>query len=406
MKLQILLVKTCLLFSLSAAQLDDAAKSAGLQYYGTATENPSDQPYQTVLKNTSEFGQITPANSMKWDSIEPQPGVFNFKGGDEIAAIAKSSGQFLRCHTLVWHSQLPAWVSGGTWTAASLTAVIQNHVTKTMTHYKGQCLAWDVVNEALNDNGTFRNSVFFKVLGQDFIKIAFEAAAVADPDARLYYNDFGIEFPGAKSKAALGIVKTLLDAGVKIDGVGFQAHFTVGGTPSKATQMANMGTFTALGVEVAITELDIRLKLPSTEVQVTQQTKDYETTSAACVALKGCIGITVWDFDDKYSWIPGTFPGTGDGTLFDSSVTRKEAYFGALSGLVASVGNSTIGNSTREGEGGKFSESTSNEITPSAGTNTTVTPPILRTSTSPAPSLNIAGLIPVLLLSVVFAVMI
>ncbi|KAL5322193.1 hypothetical protein ACEPPN_010163 [Leptodophora sp. 'Broadleaf-Isolate-01'] len=399
MKLQILLVKSCFLLPFSTAQLHDAAKSAGLQYYGTETESVSfaDQAYQAVLKNTSEFGQITPGNSMKWDSIEPQPGKFSFTGGDAIAALAKVNNQLLRCHTLVWHQQLPLWVTNGTWTAESLTSALQNHITNEVNHYKGQCFAWDVVNEALNDNGTFRNSVFFRVIGQDYIKIAFEAAAAADPDVKLYYNDFGTEFPGAKSNAAQAIVKSLKAAGVKIDGVGFQAHFIVGGTPSKATQIANMGAFTALGVEVAITELDIRMTLPSTDALVTQQTKDYQSTSAACVATKGCVGITVWDFDDKYSWIPSTFPGTGDGTMFDGSVTRKEAYFGALSGLVESSGNST--NSTGE----TFVKSTPTSYTPSTGTNTTVAPPTLRVPTSPASSLNLPGLIPVLFLSLVFA---
>ncbi|KAH7420272.1 glycoside hydrolase superfamily [Cadophora sp. MPI-SDFR-AT-0126] len=399
MKLQTLLVKACFLLSFGASQLHDAAKSAGLQYYGTETESVSfaDQPYQAVLKNTSEFGQITPGNSMKWDSIEPQPGKFSFTGGDAIAALAKANNQILRCHTLVWHQQLPLWVTNGTWTAQTLTAALQNHITNEVTHYKGQCAHWDVVNEALNDNGTFRESVFFRVIGQDYIRIAFEAAAAADPDVKLYYNDFGTEFPGAKSKAARGIVKSLKDAGVKIDGVGFQAHFIVGGTPSKAAQIANMNAFVTLGVEVAITELDIRMTLPSTDALVEQQKKDYEDTSAACVATTGCIGITVWDFDDKYSWIPSTFPGTGDGTMFDGSVTRKEAYFGALAGLVPSAGNGT--NST----GGTFAESTPTSNTPSTGTNTTVTTPTLRVPTSPASSLNLAGLIPVLLLSIIFA---
>ena len=107
---------------------------------------------------------------MKWDSIEPQPGTFSFTGGDAIAALAKANNQILRCHTLVWHQQLPLWVTNGTWTAATLTAALQNHITNEVTHYKGQCAHWDVVNEALNDNGTFRESVFFRVIGPDYIK--------------------------------------------------------------------------------------------------------------------------------------------------------------------------------------------------------------------------------------------
>jgi endo-1,4-beta-xylanase len=156
-----------------------------------------------------------------------------------------------------------------------------------------------VVNEAFEDNGTFRNDVFFRVIGQPYIKIAFDAAAAADPDVKLYYNDYSIESPSPKTTSALNLVKSLKASGTKIDGVGLQSHFIVGATPSKAIQMANLQSFAALGVEVAITELDIRMKLPSTTALNIQQSADYQATTAACVGVKACVGITVWDFDDK-----------------------------------------------------------------------------------------------------------
>lgn len=157
------------------------------------------------------------------------------------------------------------------------------------------------MNEALNDNGTFGNDVFFNIIGEDYIRIAFEAAAAADPDVKLYYNDFGIETAGVKATAALNIVKTLQAAGTKIDGVGFQSHFIVGSTPSKASLVENLNSFTELGVEVALTELDIRMQLPSTTASLAQQSTDYQTTVSACLAVTDCVGITVWDFDDKVS---------------------------------------------------------------------------------------------------------
>jgi endo-1,4-beta-xylanase len=168
-----------------------------------------------------------------------------------------------------------------------------------MTHYKGQCYAWDVVNEALESDGSFRESVFFKTIGESYIKIAFDIAAAADPDVKLYYNDFSIENPGPKATGALNIVKSLKASGTKIDGVGLQAHFIVGSTPSKAVQIKNLESFTALGVEVAYTELDIRMTLPSTPDLDAQQTTDYQDTVAACVQVTNCIGVTVWDFSDK-----------------------------------------------------------------------------------------------------------
>jgi endo-1,4-beta-xylanase len=192
-------------------------------------------------------------------------------------------------------------VSGGTWTNATITAVLKAHITTEMTHYKGQCYAWDVVNEALNDDATFRTYVFYNALGEDYIRIAFETAAAADPNVKLYYNDYNIETTGVKATAALNIVKTLQASGTKIDGVGFQGHFIVGSSPLKAALVSNLETFTALGVEVALTELGIRMTLPSTTALLTQQSMDYEDAVGACVAVANCVGVTVWDFDDKAS---------------------------------------------------------------------------------------------------------
>ena len=173
------------------------------------------------------------------------------------------------------------------------------HITTEVTHYKGQCYAWDVVNEALNDDGTFRTDVFYNTIGEAYIQIAFETAAAADSTVKLYYNDYNIETAGTKATAALNIVKTVKAAGAKIDGVGFQGHFIVGSSPSKASLMSNLKSFTALGVEVALTELDVRMPLPSTSALLEQQSTDYANAVGACLAVTDCVGVTVWDFDDK-----------------------------------------------------------------------------------------------------------
>lgn len=190
-------------------------------------------------------------------------------------------------------------MSSGTWTNETLQAVMKTHITTEMTHYKGQCYAWDVVNEALDDSANFRTDVFYNAIGEDYIRIAFEAAAAADPDVKLYYNDYNIEYSGAKATAALGIVTKLVNAGVKIDGVGLQGHFIVGSTPSQSDLVKTMETYTALGLEVAYTELDIRMTLPSTDAMLVQQSTDYNKVVSACLNVEDCIGITVWDFDDK-----------------------------------------------------------------------------------------------------------
>jgi endo-1,4-beta-xylanase len=157
------------------------------------------------------------------------------------------------------------------------------------------------VNEALNENGTLRSDVFYDILGEEYIKIAFETAAKADPRAKLYYNEYDIEYPGPKADGALKIVKMLKDAGLRIDGVGLQSHFEVGLTPSLEEQLESMDAFTQLGVEVAITELDIRMPLPATPAKLEQQKKDYSTTVDACMRTKSCVGVTVWDFWDMVS---------------------------------------------------------------------------------------------------------
>ena len=175
-------------------------------------------------------------------------------------------------------------------------------MTHEASHWAGQCYAWDVLNEALNDDGTLRNDTFLQVIGPEYIRIVFAAAAAADPWAKLYYNDYNIESPSAKSTAAQElIVKYVQDAGLRIDGVGLQSHFIVGETPSIDAQISNMKSFTDMGLEVAITELDIRLNEPETPTNLAQQSSDYEATVGACMQVEGCVGITVWDFYDPVS---------------------------------------------------------------------------------------------------------
>ena len=232
-------------------------------------------------------------------------------------------------------------VTSDTWTNATLIAAMEAHITSEVTHYKGQCYAWDVVNEALNDDGTYRSNIFYQTIGPQYIAIAFKTAAAADPAAKLYYNDYNIESPGAKATAAQHIVSSLKAQGVKIDGVGLESHFIVGETPSQASQLANMKTFMALGVNVAVTELDVRFSsLPPTTAGLAQQSADYASTVGACVAAgPGCVGITVWDFDDEYSWIPSTFPGEGEADLWNSDLTKKPAYAGVVAALKSGGGS-------------------------------------------------------------------
>ncbi|KAI1652455.1 glycoside hydrolase family 10 protein [Daldinia decipiens] len=314
-----------------AAQLDLYAKKAGLKYFGAATDSPGQREragleaaypqYDAIIRDTKEFGQTTPTNGQKWLFTEPERGVFNLTEGDIVASIAAENGQLLRCHTLVWHSQLAPWVGEGEWTPEELRSIIIKHITQ------------DMVNKALNEDKTYRKSVFYNVLGEEFIKLAFSTAAEIDPDAKLYYNDYNMESPGAKSEGATRIVKLLQEAGIRIDGVGMQAHLVASKAPTLAQQIADMQSYGALGVEVAITELDVRVEKPANETSMGWQAEVYKNSVGACVQVKSCVGVTIWDFYDPFSWVPAMFPGEGAALLWFDDFTKHPAYYAAIEGM-------------------------------------------------------------------------
>ncbi|KAK3345855.1 glycoside hydrolase superfamily [Lasiosphaeria hispida] len=337
-----------------SAQLHDLAVRAGLKYFGTAVREgstSSDAAYMAIINNKSEFGSVVPENGQKWESTEPSRGSFSYTQGDITANIAKKNGQSLRCHTLVWHSQLPSWVSSATWTRANLQAVIETHVTNVMGHYLGQCYAWDVLNEAVNDDGAWRDSVFLRTFGTDYFAIAFAAAKKADPVSKLYYNDYNLEYNGAKTSKAFELVQIVQAAGAPINGVGFQAHLIVGGTPSRSSLATALRRFTALGVEVAYTELDIRhSSLPASAAALATQGNDFANVVGSCLDVAGCVGVTVWSYTDKYSWVPETFSGAGDALLYDKNLAKKAAWTSVSSVLAAAATGApatTLSTSTR-----------------------------------------------------------
>ena len=192
-----------------------------------------------------------------------------------------------------------------------------------MTHFKGKIYAWDVVNEVFEENGQLRNSLWSRNFGEGFIAEAFRTARSADPSAKLYINDYNVEGMNAKSDGLYNLVKKLKGQGVPIDGVGFQAHFMTSGVPGNL--QANLQRFADLGVDVAITELDIRMQMPPTQAKREQQAKDYAHVFSVCEAVQRCVGVTVWGFTDKYSWVPSVFGGQGDACLWDTQYIAKPA---------------------------------------------------------------------------------
>ncbi|KAK0261562.1 hypothetical protein LTR35_017525 [Friedmanniomyces endolithicus] len=348
----------------SATGMADAAEAIG-RYFGTAADIPgtgeaSDPYYMAVFNNSHNFDQVTPANIMKWVYLEPQQNVFDFLGADEFVALAKATDKIIRCHNLNWYQQLPTWITNPAtpWTNETLMAALVNHIDKVMYHFGDSCYHWDVVNEAFNDDGTWRDDIWYQTSGPSYISVAFRAANAAKAKyglkTRLYYNEYKIEYLYPKSYMAQQLVKNLTAQGINVDGVGLQSHFSSGFTPGLASQQQNMQSFTALknvngaNIEVAVTELDVRVpdtgstSTPSASVTAaiqSQQVMFYWDTVNACATTAGCVGVTVWDFDDTYSWIPSTFAGQGWGDLYyqpggaNTSFVGKAVIDGVIDGF-------------------------------------------------------------------------
>lgn len=274
-----------------------------------------------------QFNVLTPENDMKHARIHPEPDSYAFERADSLVAFAEANGMAVRGHTLVWHQQLASWLTGGSWTAQEAETLMRDHITMVVGHYRGRIAAWDVVNEALEGDGSLRSTFWADRLGRDYIEIAFEAAHQADPDVELFYNDYGIAWLNAKSDSVLAMLDALIQTGVPVHGIGFQGHFEVGGLPSRADLIANFQRFADLGLTVHVTELDVRIPLPASEAERQQQAVDYQTVVDACLAVPACEMVVVWGFTDAYSWIPGTFAGWGDAHLLDEDYTPKPAYW-------------------------------------------------------------------------------
>ncbi|KAJ1311371.1 hypothetical protein OPQ81_009864 [Rhizoctonia solani] len=300
------------------------------RYVGVATESYNilnatafGREYAKIA-TSDEFGIYTNENALKWETIEPQPGVFNFTLGDKLFSIAKQNGKKMRGHTLVWHSQLAPWVSANNYTASELKKIMKRHVQTVASHYRGQIYAWDVVNEAFNEDGTYRESIWYNTFGEDYIEWAFRWAHEADPYSLKYINDYNFESITPKTDAAVKLVKNLKTKGVPIHGIGVQAHLIVGKVPSDFEQ--TLQRFADLSVDVALTELDIRMEMPVTAEKLTQQGNDYTASVNACLGVKRCVGITVWQITDALSWIPGVFPTEGAALPWDEKLKTKPAY--------------------------------------------------------------------------------
>jgi endo-1,4-beta-xylanase len=307
---------------------------------GAAADSPylSDPQYPAILG--SEFTQLQAENEMKFATIHPASGTYAFSGGDALVTFAQAHSMAVRGHTLVWYQQVPTWVTSGSFSSPQLSQILQDHITTVMQHYAGKVYAWDVVNEAFNDDGTnttpstLRSTIWydnpgigFAGQGTAYIEQALNWAHAADPNAKLIYNDYNDETIGPKSNAIYAMAQDFTSRGVPLDGIGFQFHLDLSfDNPTVLASVAsNFQRFAALGLEIHITELDIRLP-DSSAGSLAAQAKLYGEIAGLCVQQPKCTVFQTWGFTDKYSWIPGFFTGMGWALPWDATYQKKPAY--------------------------------------------------------------------------------
>jgi len=294
-----------------------------------------------------QFNSITAENAMKMGAIQPKQGSFYWKDADSIVSFAIKNGIKIRGHNLCWHQQTPEWIfkgdDGKEVTKEILLQRLKTHITTLVSRYKGKIYAWDVVNEAVDDDpkNYLRNSKWYQICGEDFIIKAFEYAHAADPSAKLYYNDYNTERP-EKREQIYKLLKSLKAKGVPIDGVGLQAHWSLQ-EPSENELRTAIERYTSLGLKIQITELDLSIypwetnKREKRPDESDDFTPELERKQAAKYAMffkvfrdyKNVItNVTFWNISDRYSWL-NEYPVTGRKNyplLFDRNLQPKKAY--------------------------------------------------------------------------------
>ncbi|MES2460169.1 MAG: endo-1,4-beta-xylanase [Armatimonadota bacterium] len=318
--------------------LRELAKSAGLPI-GAAVDmkllSGSDPRYKETLQR--EFNACVAENAFKPSEVWIGPREYDFSVTDRLADLAAENGMLLRGHTLVWHQQTPRWLKNEADHPSpdELKVLLRDYIHAVVGRYKGRVAHWDVVNEAVHDPGVDgaapglrEDSLWHRALGPEYLRLAFQWAHEADPDARLYYNDYEIEAVGPKSDAVYALICSLIETGAPIDGIGFQGHFMNGWRATDAHR-ANIRRFVELGLEWAVTEADIRMELngnPPGEEQLATQAAGFEDLTRLCRTEENCRGLIFWGFTDAHSWIPGFRKGWGASLPLDEAYRPKPAY--------------------------------------------------------------------------------
>jgi endo-1,4-beta-xylanase len=348
----LLILQLCGIIQLKAQQ-QKGLKDYYKDYFpiGVAVSAQDIKDPEEVKLILSQFNSLTPENSMKMAPIHPEENRYNWKDADAIVAFAQANGLRVRGHNLCWHEQTPAWLfkdtNGNQVTKEVLLKRLKDHITTVVNRYKDKIYAWDVVNEAIADDSTqfLRNSLWYQICGEDFIIKAFEYAHEADPKAILFYNDYNTERP-EKRERVYRLLKQLIDAGVPINAVGIQAHWSIY-EPSQQDLITTIKKFSSLGLKVQVTELDIsiypweknrRTKQPGESDAYTPELEKKQAAKYAEVFkvfrdYKNVIsGVTFWNISDKRTWLD-EYPVAGRKNyplLFDQNLQPKKAYWSVV----------------------------------------------------------------------------
>lgn len=335
----VLILIAALAAEVSAPESLRSAADRAHMLIGTAVrpQQLSEPVYAATLAR--EFNMVEPEDALKWEVVRPDPQSFDFQQADQIVDFARLHNMKIRGDPLVWHHQNPIWLTAGHYTTEQLSKLLETHIKAVVGRYRGKILAWDVANEAFDEGknaGKLRSTIWYDqpgigLSGQGVAYLAqsFRWAREADPQALLFYNEAESEEVNPKSDAIYAMAQTFKRNGVPIDGVGFQMH--LGLSPNIASISANIARFTALGLQVQITEMDVAVPVDASgnaaPEDLEHQADIYRQIVHACLSHRGCTAIQTWGFTDKYSWIGSHSKHTRGAALpFDRRYQRKPAY--------------------------------------------------------------------------------
>jgi len=311
-------------------RLRDVADDRGFNIGAAVAASPlrTDAGYKKTLRN--EFNYVTAENALKMGPLRPSQDTYDFGDADAVVNYAREHDQTVRGHTLAWHNQTPEWFQEWDHTPGQIRDFLRDHIHTTAGRYRSKLDTWDVVNEAVADDGTMRENLWYEALGEEYLDDVFHFAdEVTGDDTDLYYNDYGADSVNVKSDAIYDMVERLLDRGVPIDGVGLQMH-ALHAKPDPERVADNVRRFKDLGLEVEITEMDVAY-LPDDDpgdqdARWEKQADFYRDITEVCLD-EGVDTLVVWGVRDSDSWIPNWFESlTDDPLLFDGANDPKPSY--------------------------------------------------------------------------------